>query len=455
MKNLRKCTIKKNFRFVHSAGILENNVSKEVDKRRIYIDLDENIVYSVNTQYAGNTVGLKKLAMRLAIQKASREGWLTEHMFVMGVKGPGGRVTYFSGSYPSACGKTSTCMLEGESIVGDDIAYLRNIDGKIRAVNVERGIFGIIKDVNSKDDPSIYEALTSSEEVIFSNVLVTEDNIPYWLGKDGDMPTKGINYSGKWHTNKTDDSNVEITPSHKNARYTVSISSLKNKDKNADNPKGVEVKGIIYGGRDSDTTVPVEQAFDWAHGILTKGATLESETTSATLGQEGVRKFNLMANIDFLSIPMGKYIMSNIGFANGAKIPPVVFSVNYFLKNKDGKYISGMKDKHVWLKWMELRVNGDVDAIKTPTGYIPKYEDLKTIFKDLLGKDYSKDDYINEFTIRIPENLAKIERITKIYKTTVSDAPDILFKALSEQEKRLKEAGAKHGEYISPEEVLK
>jgi len=443
------------FRFVHSAGILENNVSKEVDKRRIYIDLDENIVYSVNTQYAGNTVGLKKLAMRLAIQKASREGWLTEHMFVMGVKGPGGRVTYFSGSYPSACGKTSTCMLEGESIVGDDIAYLRNIDGKIRAVNVERGIFGIIKDVNSKDDPSIYEALTSSEEVIFSNVLVTEDNIPYWLGKDGDMPTKGINYSGKWHTNKTDDSNVEITPSHKNARYTVSISSLKNKDKNADNPKGVEVKGIIYGGRDSDTTVPVEQAFDWAHGILTKGATLESETTSATLGQEGVRKFNLMANIDFLSIPMGKYIMSNIGFANGAKIPPVVFSVNYFLKNKDGKYISGMKDKHVWLKWMELRVNGDVDAIKTPTGYIPKYEDLKTIFKDLLGKDYSKDDYINEFTIRIPENLAKIERITKIYKTTVSDAPDILFKALSEQEKRLKEAGAKHGEYISPEELLK
>ncbi len=158
------------FKFVHSAGDLENGVSKNLDKRRVYIDLEENIVYSANTQYAGNTVGLKKLAMRLAIKKASFEGWLTEHMFVMGVHGPKGRVSYFSGSFPSACGKTSTAMLEGETIVGDDIAYLRNIDGKIRAVNVECGMFGIIRDVNKKGDSLIWDALNSPGEVIFSNI---------------------------------------------------------------------------------------------------------------------------------------------------------------------------------------------------------------------------------------------------------------------------------------------
>ncbi len=443
------------FRFIHSAGELdENNVSKNVDKRRIYIDLEEDIVYSVNTQYAGNTIGLKKLAMRLAIKKASNEGWLTEHMFIMGVKGKNNRVTYFSGSFPSACGKTSTCMLEGETIIGDDIAYLRKIDGIIKAVNVERGIFGIIRDVNSKNDPIIYEALTKPGEVIFSNVLVTEDNTPYWIGKNGDVPIKGINYAGNWHIGKTDDSNEEITPSHKNARYTIRLKALKNVDSHYNEPYGVEIKGIIYGARDSDTSVPVEQSFDWLHGVLTKGATIESETTSATLGREGVRKFNLMANLDFLSIPLGRYIMNNVKFAEGVKKPPIIFSVNYFLKDKDGNYISGIKDKHVWLKWMELRIHNDVDAIETPTGYIPKYKDLEGLFKQVLNKDYPYEKYIKEFTIRIPENLAKIERIVKIYRK-VPDAPKILFDALKQQEKRLKEAEAKFGEYIPPEKFIK
>ncbi|MHC4745501.1 MAG: phosphoenolpyruvate carboxykinase domain-containing protein, partial [Planctomycetota bacterium] len=146
------------FRFLHTEGELENCVSKNVDKRRVYVNLDENIVYSVNTQYGGNTIGLKKLSLRLAINKSSREGWLAEHMFVMGAHGPAGRVTYFTGAFPSACGKTSTSMLPGQTIVGDDIAYLRKKGGEIRCVNVESGIFGIIRDVNSTDDPVIYEA---------------------------------------------------------------------------------------------------------------------------------------------------------------------------------------------------------------------------------------------------------------------------------------------------------
>ena len=442
------------FKFVHSAGILENCVSKNIDKRRVYIDLDNKIVFSVNTQYAGNTVGLKKLAMRLAIKKASREGWLTEHMFIMGVHGPKGRVSYFSGSFPSACGKTSTAMLEGETIVGDDIAYLRNIDGEIRAVNVECGMFGIIRDVNLKGDPLIWKALTTPGEVIFSNILVTSEKTPYWLGDDRKVPEKGVNFSGEWTADKKGPDGKEVTHSHKNSRYTIRLRELENCDPNADNPQGVKLSGIIYGGRDSDTTVPVEQSFNWNHGILTKGATIESETTAATLGKEGVRKFNLMANIDFLSIPMGRYINNNCDLGNSAKVPPTIFSVNYFLRDKNGKYLNGVKDKHVWLKWAELRTNGDVQAIKTPTGYIPQYADLKKLFNEVLGQDYTKEAYTEQFTTRIPENLAKIDRIIEIYKTKVPDAPHILFEALNEQKKRLEAAKEKFGDYINPEVLV-
>jgi len=156
------------FYFLHSAGKLDDRMNTvEVDKRRIYIDLEENRVFTVNNQYAGNSVGLKKLALRLALNKANAEDWLCEHMFLMGVRPEGkNRVTYFTGAFPSACGKTSTAMIPGQTIVGDDIAYLRaGEDGQAYAVNVEQGIFGIIKDVNSADDPVIYEALTTPREL--------------------------------------------------------------------------------------------------------------------------------------------------------------------------------------------------------------------------------------------------------------------------------------------------
>ncbi len=442
------------FRFIHSEGELENAVSKNIDKRRIYIDLEEDLVYSVNTQYGGNTIGLKKLALRLAINKASKQGWLAEHMFVMGAhpapRRGGGRVTYFAGAFPSACGKTSTSMLPGQTIIGDDIAYLRKKNGQIRCVNVEKGIFGIIRDVNTKDDPIIYEALTSPLEVIFSNVLIDSENRPHWLGMGCELPTEGVNHSGKWHKGKTDSKGSEITASHRNARYCLSIPDLSNRDPLLDDPEGVTLGGIVYGGRDSDTWVPVEQAFSWTEGIILKGAALESETTAATLGKEGVRTFNLMSNLDFLSIPLGQYIRNNLDFANGVDKPPLIFSVNYFLRDKEGKYLNGMADKKVWILWAELRVNGDVDAIETPTGLIPKYEDLAKLFKDHLDTQYAKADYVRQFTIRIPENFAKLDRVEKIYKEKVSDTPQILFDTFAEARKRLKAAQAKYGDYISP-----
>ncbi len=438
------------FRFIHSEGELENAVSKNIDKRRVYIDLEENLVYSVNTQYGGNTIGLKKLALRLAINKASNEGWLAEHMFLMGAHGPGGRVTYFAGAFPSACGKTSTSMLPGQTIVGDDIAYLRKKNGQARCVNVEKGIFGIIRDVSAEDDPIIYEALTSPCEVIFSNVLIDNKKKPHWLGMGAELPTEGINHSGQWHKGKTDADGNEITASHKNARYCLNIPDLSNCDPLLDGPEGVVVGGIVYGGRDSDTWVPVEQAYNWTEGIIIKGAALESETTAATLGKEGVRTFNLMSNLDFLSIPLGRYIQNNLDFAKGIDKPPIIFSVNYFLRGKDGKYLNGMADKKVWILWAELRTNGDVEAIETPTGLIPKYEDLAKLFKEHLNTQYDQADYIQQFTVRIPENLAKLDRVEKIYKEKVPDTPQILYDSFDKARKRLKAAQDKYGDYISP-----
>lgn len=442
------------FRFIHSEGELENAVSRHIDKRRIYVDLEENLVYSVNTQYGGNTIGLKKLALRLAINKASEEGWLAEHMFVMGAHGPGGRVTYFAGAFPSACGKTSTSMLPGQTIIGDDIAYLRKKRGRVRCVNVEKGIFGIIRDVNPQDDPIIYEALTGPGEVIFSNVLIAKDGKPYWLGMGCELPLEGTNHSGRWYKGKKDGEGNEITVSHKNARYCLNIAELSNRDLRIDDPEGVPVGGIIYGGRDSDTWVPVEQAYNWTEGIIIKGASLESESTAATLGKEGVRTFNLMSNLDFLSISLGRYIQNNLDFAQDVDEPPLIFSVNYFLKDKEGKYLNGMADKRVWILWAELRVNGDVEAIETPTGWIPRYEDLAGLFREHLDMHYEQADYVQQFTIRVSENLAKFDRVEKVYREKVPDTPAIVFDTFEAVRRRLRAAQAKHGNYISPFDLV-
>jgi len=443
------------FRFIHSEGRLENAVSKNIDKRRIYIDLEENLVYSTNTQYGGNTIGLKKLALRLAINRASKQGWLAEHMFVMGAHGPNGRVTYFTGAFPSACGKTSTAMIPGQTIVGDDIAYLRKKDGCVRCVNVEKGIFGIIQDVSPSDDPVIYQALTRPCEVIFSNILLDGDSKPYWLGMGCAIPEKGLNHSGPWKKGNKDDNGNEITAAHKNARYCLNISELTNRDQLMDDPNGVPVGGILYGGRDSNTWVPVEQAYNWSEGIIAKGASIESETTAATLGKQGVRTFNLMSNLDFLAIPLGKYIQNNLDFGNTLNAPPLIFSVNYFLKDKNGKYLNQILDKMVWILWAELRVHNDVDAIETPTGLIPKYSDLAELFKKHRKIDYTTDDYVRQFTVRVPENLAKLERIENIYTQKVPDTPKVVFDTFAQIRKRLKSTADRHGQYISPFDLTK
>ena len=437
------------FRFIHSAGRLDDrNTSADVEKRRIYIDILENMVYSVNTQYGGNTIGLKKLALRLAIRKADREGWLAEHMFLMGVRGPRKRVTYFTGAFPSMCGKTSTAMLPGELIVGDDIAYLRAIDGRMRAVNVESGIFGIVGNVGADDDPVIYDCLARPGEIIFSNVLVAGGR-PYWEGMGEALPTEGANFSGPWQEGKTDPGGNAIHPSHKNARYTVALGALENCDPRLGDPDGVPVAGIMYGGRDSDTSVPVREAFDWTHGVITMAASIESETTAATLGEAGMRKFNMMSNQDFLAIGFGKYIRNHLDFAGKVEKAPLIFATNYWLTGNDGEWLNGILDKHVWIKWMERRVHAEVQVIETPTGLLPKYEDLAGLFKEVLGKDYSREDYVEQFSIRVAKNLAKLDRLAQHF-SGMTDLPQVVGETLAAQRRRLEDLQSAKGDLVSP-----
>ncbi|HID06963.1 MAG TPA: phosphoenolpyruvate carboxykinase (GTP), partial [Armatimonadetes bacterium] len=188
--------------------------------------------------------------------------------------------------------------------------------------------------------------------------------------------------------------------------------------------------------------------------ILGEDGTVYFQGQPATLGKEGVRTFNPMSNLDFLSIPIGRYVEDNLNFGAELSNAPRIFSVNYFLTDSNGNFLNHKQDKRVWLKWMELRVHGDVDAIRTPTGFIPKYDDLKRLFKQTLGKDYSKEDYVKQFTLRVPENLAKIDRLIEIYTVRVHDTPSILFDVLEQQRERLEMARAKYGDYIPPDHFL-
>jgi len=442
------------FYFIHSAGELTGNppVTKNINKRRVYVDLQEGRVLTVNNQYAGNSIGLKKLALRLAIHRANNEDWLAEHYFILGIHPKGkNRVSYAVGAYPSACGKTSTAMLPGQTIVGDDIAYLRIWDdGYVHTTNIEQGIFGIIKDVNPENDPVIWDAITTPRETIFSNVLITEGQ-PYWIGDGRKIPLEGKNFSGKWKKGKKDKDGKEIPHSHPNARYTIRIEELSNADKNLHSPIGVPVHAIFYGGRDSDTLPPVLESLNWEHGVFL-GASIESETTSATLGAEGVRKQQPMANLDFIVVPLGKYLDNHRKLGNSLEHCPKVFAMNYFLKNKDGKYLNGMLDKLCWIIWAEGRANGDYDAIKTPVGFIPKYEDLKNLFKLYLKKDYAEKDYIKQFSIRIKYFLEKLIRIESMYKKE-SYVPDFFWNILNEERAKLRELkDQKEKEVIFPSE---
>ena len=433
------------FSFFHSAGRLENGVSCDVDLRRMFVDLNNNAVYSANTQYAGNTVAAKKLAHRLAIMKASREDWLSEHFLITGIPSyEGGKSTYLAGAFPSWCGKTSTSMLF--DVVGDDLAHVRKKDGKAYAANVEKGMFGVIKDVNADDDPYIHNILVNPGEIIFSNILDTEGR-PYWQGMgDVEIPLSGVNYSGKWWRGKKDRKGKEIPISHDNARFCVSLEGLKNYDAT----QVVDLEGIIYGGRSSKRPVPVSEQYGWVHGVFF-GATIESEPTAATVGGSSAKIIiNPMANKEFVSIPIGKYLENYIRFGKDLKVPPRIFYVNYFLRDESGTFTNTKMDKKVWIRWMERRINQKMEAFATPIGFIPKYEDLVDLFKKELAAGFNKEDYETQFMIRIPELLDKLDLAEKYFRDETDGEPKELMDMVADQRNALLEARDTLGENISP-----
>ena len=295
--------------------------------------------------------------------------------------------------------------------------------------------------------------LMRDKEMIFSNVLTGPDNNPYWQGMGIETPKEGANHSGPgWVEGKQDADGKAIPLSHGNARYTIRMEYLKNLDPAWDDKKGVLVGGVIYGGRDSDTSVLVEESFDWQDGIIMKACTLESETTAATLGKEGVRVPQPMANLDFISYPLGEYVQNNIDFVKGMKKVPPVFSMNYFLKDEKGDFCTHKLAKKVWLHWAEQRVHGELDTLRTPTGLIPTYEDLKRLFKEIFDEDYPEADYRYQFTFRCDAWLAKLERSTAYYKENVPDCPGIVYQTWEAATEKIRAAKDKCGALILPGE---
>ena len=263
-----------------------------------------------------------------------------------------------------------------------------------------------------------------------------------------DTPDEGTNYLGEWKKGMADENGKEYPFAHKNARYTIRVKELANVDPALDDPNGVDISGIIYGGRDSDTTVPVVEALSWEHGVFI-GATIESETTAATIGQEGVRVHNPMANLDFVTVPLAEYIGNHLKFGKNFDKAPAIFGTNYFLKNDEGKYTNTKLDKKVWILWADGRVNGEFDAIKTPVGFIPKYEDLKKLFKDNLDYDFTEKEYLEQFSIRVDKYLEKMDRMAKVFGKIAMPAE---FTAeLEAQVARLNDAKAKFGSVIAPD----
>jgi len=448
------------FTNVHSEGL---NRLEDLPNARVLMDRSWLTTYSMLFTYAGNTLLLKKGNHRFAVDLAvyyGREDELSEHMFLTGLRGKGGRKTYFAGAAPSGCGKTTTAMV-GTDFIGDDLAQIWIADdGTLRGVNPECGIFGIVQDVNREGDPYLMKVMRGEGyEVIWSNVLIDENDVPHWVGDGDEIPTKGVNYMGEWHPGKTDANGKPVPLSHPNSRCTLSSRTIENyNEKDAEDPKGVEIKVITYSGRDADTMPPVYVAKTLDQGVII-GASVLSEATATEVGVKGVRP-QPWANEPFIPGPLAEYMDAQFAFFNSNKLKqkPIIAGLNYFLthgaRGGEGKKLLGEKrDVKVWLGWLELSANGDVEAIETPIGFIPKYEDLKKLF-DGIGKEYPKALYAKQFSFYADNIITRIDILVDSYKKE-KNIPAKAFEIYSEQRKGLEALKGKYGSVVSVEQLIK
>ena len=454
---------------VQRAGLFFTNVHSEGPNRledlpnaRVFMDRSWLTTFAMFCTYAGNTLLLKKGNHRFAVDLATyyrRERELSEHMFITGLTGPGGRKTFCAGAAPSGCGKTTTAMV-GTGFIGDDLAQLWIAeDGTLRGINPEIGVFGIVQDVNRESDPYLMKAMREEgAEVIWSNVLIDENKVPYWVGNGEENPKKGINFQGEWWEGKTDANGKPIPLSHPNSRCTVASTSIGNYDEAAaEDPRGAEIKVITYSGRDSDTMPPVWVAKNPDHGVVI-GASILSAATATEVGAEGVRR-QPWANEPFIPGPLADYMDAQFVFFNSDKLKskPIMAGLNYFLthgaRGGEGNGLLGEKrDVKVWLGWLERRAHGDLDAIETPIGFIPKYEDLKELFAGI-GKEYPKELYDKQFSFYVDNMLARIDLQEEAYRKEVN-IPTKLFEVYREQRKGLEALKAKYGPIVSVEQLI-
>ena len=445
---------------IHSQG---PNRPEDLPNARVYMDRADRTTYSCFCTYAGNTLLLKKGNHRFSVDRSVYErlgSELAEHMFITGIDGPAERVTWVAGAAPSGCGKTTTAMA-GQHFVGDDLAQMWiAADGTVRSINPECGIFGIVEDVNWEGDPMLMEVLRKpGHEVIWSNVLIDENGVPQWTGNGEPTPRKGINFQGPWEAGMVDAKGKPVPISHPNARCTVSARALSNCSDKLEDPKGAETRVITYSGRDSDTMPPVWVAREPDYGVVI-GACIVSASTATEVGATGVKRAP-WANAPFIPGSLGDYMDAQFKFYGSQQIAddkrPILAGLNYFLTHEarggTGRKLLGEKrDVKVWMAWLERRAHGDVEAIDTPIGYLPRYADLKQLFAEIIARDYPTDLYHKQFSLYLDNILARIELQIGAYRKE-HNIPARFFEILFEQRGGLLALRRVFGPVVTPEQL--